>query len=117
MHMPLRQQGRDDGFLNSIHIQRQQYAVGGSPGNGKLCVKLQVYRRTHNQGNPFGILETLPSDNLHQKACCEQRVVGPLSEVLSVPRLLGILGLPLCPHESIHVLGYTSNYNSLALVG
>ena len=112
--MPLRQQVHGDDSPNSIHIQQQQYAVGGSQGNGKLCVKQQVCRKTHSQDNPFDRLETLLSDIPRQRAYCEQRVVILLSVVLSVPIPWGTLVLPQCLHGTDHVPDCTSSYSSLA---
>ena len=84
-HKPRHRQVRGDGSPSSIHIRRRQYAVGGSPGNGKLCVKLQGYHKTHILGSPFDRRGIQLSSTLRQKACCGRQVEDLLSMVLSAP--------------------------------
>lgn len=88
MHMPLRQQVRGDGFPTHNHRRRQQSEADGSPNQEAQAVKHKGYRKTHSQDSPSDRLGTRPSDNFHQKACCEQQVVNLLSQVLFAPRLL-----------------------------
>lgn len=111
-HKPRHRQVRGDGSPSSIHIRRRLYAVGGSPDNGKLCVKLQECRKTHNQDSPFDRHGILPLSNLHRRTCYELRVEDLLSEVQSEPTLRGIQGhLPYLDYKD-HAPESTSSYSS-----
>ena len=117
MHMPLRQQVRGDGFPTHNHRRRQQSEADGSPNQEAHAVKHKGYRKTHSQDSPSDRLGTRPSDNFHQKACCEQQVVNLQSQVLFAPRLLGIQEHRQYLHDRGHEPENTSNYNSSAQAG
>ena len=117
MHMPLHRQVRDDGFPTHNHRRQLQFEVGDFLNQGALVVKHKECRKTRNLGNPSDILETQPSDTLHQKAYYEPQEVNLLLEVLFVPILSGILVHPQYHPGRVHAPENTNSYNSSALAG
>ena len=115
--MLLHQQVRGDDPLNNSHKQLLQFEAGDSPNLEAHAVKHKECRKTRNLGNPSDILETQPSDTLHQKVYYERQAVNPLLEVLFAPILSGILVHPQYLHDRDHEPLNTSSYNSSALVG
>ena len=116
MHRPLRRPMHGGDFLTHNHRQQLRFEAGGFLNQGALVVKHKECRKTRNLDSPSDILETLPSDTPHQKACCERQVVSPLSMVLFAPILLEKLVHRQYLHGRDHEPVNTNSYISSVLV-
>ena len=112
-HLPM----HDGGSPTHNHRQQLQSEAGGFFNQEALAVRHKECRRTHSQDSPSDIHGIRTLDNPHRMVCYELRVVNPLSEVQSVPRLWGTRVQSQYLRDIVHVLDYTSSYNSSALAG
>ena len=114
--MLLHRQVHGGGLPTHSHKLQLQFEVGGFLNLEAHDAKHKECRKTRNLGNPSDILETQPSDTLHQKVYYERQAVNPLLEVLFAPILSEILVHRQYLHGRDHEPVNTNSYISSVLV-